>query len=71
MATALTKRVVREARTRRGNRIVELTPHGVVVREKGRRTVPPPVPIEAIEDMGLKLAAAARGHRVPRPRGRP
>ena len=68
MATALTGRLVREIDTPRGRRFVELTAAGVVIREPGRRNPPPPVPFEAIEDLGLKSLAASNGVHVPRPR---
>lgn len=67
MATKMTRKVVREVETSRGTRLVEMTPHGVVVREK-RRKAPPPIPWEALEDLGLKLLAKGDGHPIPRPR---
>lgn len=57
MATQLTKKVRRGIDTKRGARVVEFTPHGVVVREPGKRSTPAPVPYEMIEDLGWKIEA--------------
>lgn len=67
MATKLTRPLRREVETDRGRRFVDVTPHGVVVREPGKGA-PPPVPFEAIEDLGWKLKVASEGTPVPRPR---
>lgn len=56
MAMLLTKVLKREVRTSRGPRTVDVTPHGVRIREKGSHHAYD-VPWEAIEDVGAKIAA--------------
>jgi hypothetical protein len=61
MATKLTKPVRREIAAENGmTLIIELTPAGIMIKEKGRRTAYGPLSYAALHIRGAQLEAAHR-----------
>lgn len=60
MATTLTRNITREVQGTRGPLVVRMTPAGMLVREKGRRTWYGPISWQHVHDTGALLAAGER-----------
>jgi len=56
----------REVETDRGPMAVGVSQHGLLIREKGRRTTFGPIPFTALYDLGAKYEAGVVGKTTPK-----